>query len=210
MDLTFSASFFLGNFTKKKPNPTTPFPFNQWWSSTANRLNVTTSGWHGEVVFVPPETPVTCENGSKSTACSPQLGIQHLANETWKTLLEVSKLQKRGRFLWTCIEIEFRVLVPKILYKQFLSDTPLSSMYLPFDVYSLKQTWTCLRCLEQVKHVLPKWWFDGDLPWYFGKKSPTKTNSSTCIPNSYKADHRWLGSSVIDLRVLPNTNLSRK
>lgn len=26
-------------------------------------------------------------------------------------------------------------------------------MYLPFDVYSLKQTWTCLRYLEQVKKM---------------------------------------------------------
>ena len=27
-------------------------------------------------------------------------------------------------------------------------------------------TWICLRCLENVTNILPKWWFNGDFPWY--------------------------------------------
>ena len=40
------------------------------------------------------------------------------------------------------------------------------------DGCSHSMTWICLGCLIKLKKCSPKWWFNGDLPWYKVKTSP--------------------------------------
>ena len=34
--------------------------------------------------------------------------------------------------------------------------------------------WFAYKCMEQIKNVTPQWWFNGKLPWWKVKQSPTK------------------------------------